>query len=195
MSDNSLPSEQKRGRGRPPGSGKLHAGALPQRTTQRETQRVQWRARRTLDEIENTGIYYVDPDSIPDGMDYEWKSVTIYGDEQILRDHQIRLARDGAWDPVPAHRHPEMMGKFLDKENPQQAIIVGGQMLMERPRIYTQQAQAEELAKAKGALTGQMESLGLGERLGKGFRAMKPQVHTDYSLSVPENDEAPLDPA
>lgn len=180
----------KRPRGRPPGSGKNHLGALNQRTTQRVPQRqIEWRARRTLDEIEETGRYFIDPAIIPDGMDYQFKALTVMGEE--MREHQIRLARDGAWDPVPASRHPELMGKYLDAENPQQAIIIGGQILMERPKIYTQQAEAENRAKARNAVSGQFKSLGLGEKLGKGFEAMKPQVKRDYSVqAVPDDDIA-----
>lgn len=187
-----LQSAPKRGRGRPAGSTKQHAGALPQRTTQRTPARqIEWRARRTIDEMENTGRYYIDPASIPDGMDYQFKVMSVYGDEQLVREHQISLARDGAWDPVPAHRHPDLMGKFLDKNDPNQAIIIGGQILMERPKIYSQQAEAENRQKARTAVTGQFQSLGLGEKLGKGFEAMKPQVKRDYSVqAVPDDDIA-----
>ncbi len=168
----------------------LRAGSLPQRTSQREPQRaVAWRSRRTLEEIEETGRYFIDPDTIPEGMDYQFKALTVMGEE--MREHQIRLARDGAWDPVPASRHPELMGKYLDKQDPNQAIIIGGQILMERPKIYTQQAEAEEHAKARGAVVGQFKSLGIGDKLGRGFEAMKPQVKRDYSVSaVPDDDIA-----
>lgn len=189
MSEDGQVSPSKRGRGRPPGAGKKqHMAALPQRTSQRAPQ-IQWRARRTLDEIEETGRYYIDPATIPDGMDYQFKAVTVMGEE--MREHQIRLARDGAWDPVPASRHPELMGKYLETDNPNQAIIIGGQILMERPMIYTQQAEAEARNKARNAVTGQFQSLGLGDKLGKGFEAMKPQVKRDYSVSaVPDDDIA-----
>lgn len=181
MSDEGLIENPKRGPGRPP----KNAGALPQRTSQRAPARaIEWRARRTIDEMENTGRFYVDPDTIPDGMDYQWKVLSVYGDEQITREHQISLARDGAWDPVPASRHPELMGKFLEQDNPSQAIIIGGQILMERPRIYSQQAEMETRKKASNAITGQFQSLGIGDKLGRGFQAMKPQVSQDFSVHV-----------
>jgi hypothetical protein len=180
-------NEPKRGRGRPR---KNHIGALEQRSSQRVPQRqIEWRARRTLDEIEESGRYFIDPAIIPDGMDYQFKALTVMGEE--MREHQIRLARDGAWDPVPASRHPDLMGKYLDKNDPAQAIIIGGQILMERPKIYSQQAEAENRQKARDAVTGQFKSLGLGEKLGKGFEAMKPQVKRDYSVqAVPDDDVA-----
>ena len=175
-------------RGRPPGSGKKNNMAtLPQRPTQRDPQRLQWRARRTLEEVEDTGRYYVDPDMIPDGMDYQWKVMSVLGDEQIVREHQIRLARDGAWDPVPAHRHPEMMGKFLDKADPNQAIIIGGQILMERPKIYSQQAQAENEKAARSRVSNHFQSLGLND--GGGPPKMKPQVKRDHSVQVVPDDD------
>lgn len=177
----------RRGPGRPP---KQNAGTLSQRSSQREPQRaISWRARRTLEEIEETGRYYIDPSSVPDGMDYQFKALTCMGEE--LREHQIRLARDGAWDPVPAARHPELMGKYLDINDPTQAIIIGGQILMERPKIYSQQADAENLAKARERVSSQFMSLGLGEKLGKGFEAMKPQVKRDYSVQAVPDDDAP----
>lgn len=189
MSEENQTSGNKRGRGRPPGvPKKQHMAALSQRSAQRAPA-VKWRARRTLEEIEETGRYWIDPATIPDGMDYQYKALTVMGEE--MREHQVRLARDGAWDPVPASRHPELMGKYLDVNNPKQQIEIGGQILMERPKIYTQQAEAEARNKARSAVTGQFNSLGLGDKLGKGFEAMKPQVKRDYSVSaVPDDDIA-----
>lgn len=162
-------------------------GVLPQRTTQRMEQRPKWRARRTIEEIEETGRYYIDPSSIPDGMDYQFKALTVMGEE--MREHQIRLARDGAWDPVPASRHPELMGKYLDKLDPNQAIIIGGQILMERPKVYSQQAQAENDRAARSRVSNHFQSLGLND--GGGPPKMKPQVKRDYSVqAVPDDDAA-----
>lgn len=181
MEDNTQPSP-KRPRGRPP----KNAGVLAQRIGQREPQRaVAWRARRTIEEIEETGRYFIDANEIPDGMDYQWKSMTVMGEE--MREYQVRLARDGAWDPVPASRHPNIMGKYLDKEDAAQAIIIGGQILMERPRIYSQQAEQENLRAARGRVSQHFKSLGLND--GGGPPKMKPQVKRDHSVQVVPDDD------
>jgi hypothetical protein len=158
------------------------------RTQQRIDQRVkEWRPRRTIADIEEDGRYYIDPATIPEGMSYEWKSLTAMGEE--LREHQIRLARDGAWDAVPASRHPEIMGKYLEVNNPNQAIIIGGQILMERPASYTVAAQAENDRRAVERVKNHFQSLGLSD--GSGPPKMKPSIKRDYSVqAVPDDDMA-----
>jgi len=157
----------------------------PQRPAQRA---VNWRPRRSIQEIEETGRYYVEPEKIPDGMDYEWKAVTCVGLE--LREHQVRLARDGAWDPVPSSRHPEIVGKFLNKENPDEAIVIGGMMLMERPKQYTDESRAENYRSARARVENHFESLGIGSVAGA--PPAKPTVKRDYSTVqlVPDDDKA-----
>lgn len=173
----------RRGPGRPP------KARMAQRSEQRLPQQVEgWRARRSIEEIEETGRYTIDPSMIPDGMNYQWKRLSVLGQED--REHQVQCARDGAWDAVPANRHPEIMGKYLEAENPNQAIVIGGQILMERPMVYSLEAREEEDRKAKGRVSDQFASLGLTEERG-GAPRMKPQVKRDYSVQAVPDDDAP----
>lgn len=73
--------------------------------------------------------YYVDPSKIPDGWSYEWRTYTVVGKENPQ--YQVQLQR-GAWRPVMANRHPELMPKGYEG-----AVLIDGMMLMERPKAIT----------------------------------------------------------
>lgn len=108
------------------------------------------RAKRRADELrahrgnmdEGVDKFYIDPRAIPDGWSYEWKTLTVYGKDNPS--YQVSLARAG-WEPVPAHRHPEMMPEGWQGES----IERDGQILMERPLEITNEAKANELRKAR----------------------------------------------
>lgn len=85
--------------------------------------------------------FYIDPRMIPDGWSYEWKRKTLWGKEDPA--HDVEMARLG-WEPVPASRHPELMpkGNF-------QTIERDGMILMERPKVLTDEAHAANLKRAR----------------------------------------------
>lgn len=85
--------------------------------------------------------FYIDPHMVPDGWSYEWKRKTIWGKEDPA--HDVELARLG-WEPVPASRHPEFMpaGNW-------QTIERDGMILMERPKVLTDEAHAKNLKVAR----------------------------------------------
>jgi hypothetical protein len=85
--------------------------------------------------------FFVDPEIIPDGWSYEWKRKTIWGKEDPA--HEVELARQG-WEPVPASRHPQMMPK-----GNWQTIERDGMVLMERPKVLTDDVHKENLRKAR----------------------------------------------
>lgn len=93
------------------------------------------------DNSEGADRFYVDPHIIPDGWSYEWKRKTIWGKEDPA--HEVELARQG-WEPVPASRHPQMMPK-----GNWQTIERDGMILMERPKVLTDDIHKENLRKAK----------------------------------------------
>ncbi len=74
--------------------------------------------------------FYIDPGSIPQGWTYEWKTRTVYNQENPA--YQVALARTG-WEPVPLSRHPEMM----PLGHPGHTIERDGQVLMQRPQEIT----------------------------------------------------------
>lgn len=88
------------------------------------------RRRRTQDP------FYVDPRVIPQGMSYEWKRQSIFG--QPDNEHWIGL-RENHWKPVPAERHPELAvaGESVIKR--------GGTVLCERPKYLTEEAALEDI--------------------------------------------------
>ena len=85
--------------------------------------------------------FWVDPHIIPDGWSYEWKRKTIWGKEDPA--HEVELARQG-WEAVPATRHPQMMPK-----GNWQTIERDGMILMERPKVLTEDIHQDNLVKAR----------------------------------------------
>lgn len=85
--------------------------------------------------------FFIDPRMIPDGWSYEWKRKTLWGKEDPA--HDVELARLG-WEPVPASRHPELMPK-----GNYQTIERDGMILMERPKVLTDEAHAANLKRAR----------------------------------------------
>lgn len=85
--------------------------------------------------------FAIDPRMIPDGWSYEWKRKTLWGKEDPA--HDVEMARLG-WEPVPASRHPELMPK-----GNYQTIERDGMILMERPKVLTDEAHSANLKKAR----------------------------------------------
>lgn len=81
------------------------------------------------------------PDA-PDGWSYEWKRRTIYNKEDPS--YAVELLRQG-WEPVPLSRHPEMMPRGWNGTT----IEVEGLVLMERPKVLTEQARARDARNAR----------------------------------------------
>jgi hypothetical protein len=96
--------------------------------------------------------YHVDAASIPEGMSYEWKTVSVFGKE----DHTYSvMLREQGWDPVDAERHPDMVSP--DHKGP---IVRDGLMLMERPIELTREAQAEDRAAAREVIQTKRQQMG-----------------------------------
>lgn len=86
--------------------------------------------------------FYVDPKVIPPGWDYEWKRVSILGQEDPS--YATQIARAG-WEPVPVSRHIDMMptnhkGTTIDRK---------GCRLMERPKEITDEVRNIEHRRAR----------------------------------------------
>ena len=86
--------------------------------------------------------FFVDPSIIPEGWTYEWKRLSILGQEDAT--HQIHLARMG-WEAVPARRHPGMMPSSWTKGT----IERKGMILMERPTEVVEEARRIQNKAAK----------------------------------------------
>lgn len=122
-------------------------------------------------------------DNIPPGTSYEWKRVTTYGKSDPSYDI---LMREQGWEPVDASRHPELVA-----EGHKGAIIRDGLMLMERPVELTQEAQAEDRAAAREAVTVKKQQLGetpSGTMPRDADPRVRPRVSTSYE-SLPIDEE------
>jgi hypothetical protein len=125
----------------------------------REPQRAP--QRRVIYTGENRFKY--DDSRRPAGVAYAWKRVTMAGQEDT--EHQILCEMNG-WKPVPANRHPELMGPRATD----QPIIRGGQMLMEQPEEWAQESRMLEEFTAKQTLEQQVQRYGLQGRRGAGSK-------------------------
>jgi hypothetical protein len=81
----------------------------------------------------------------PDGFDYQWKRKAVMNQEDL--DH-IRQTQMNGWEPVPLSRHPELMPRGWKGET----IEVDGLVLMERPKLFTDEAREEERRAAREAV-------------------------------------------
>jgi hypothetical protein len=93
--------------------------------------------------------YFVDPALIPDGYAVEWKRISTLGqpDGKNIQDMQM-----GKWQPFPADVYKEM-GGIVPVDTGHNTIEDGnGNVLMIRPKKYSDQAKAELENQAKSQL-------------------------------------------
>lgn len=139
----------------------------------------------------STDPYEIDPKVIPDGWDYQWNAISVVGNKEILMDQSLTMAENG-WRAVPAERHP---GRFMP-EGHKGSIIRGGLRLDERPRALSEEARAEEIAKARQLITDRNESLklaGVKKQIGDGFEMSRKYRGTggDVRISIDHGSDIP----
>jgi len=128
------------------------------RSVQRSSQRAEMRRRhRRL----GTDKFYIDPALIPEHMHWEWKRLSVLGQED--RSHQVALERLG-WEPVPAALGGDLMGKPSASGH----IEMDGQILMQIPREEIEEARAEDYDRAQGAVQQRMAAMKADPKLNKG---------------------------
>jgi hypothetical protein len=93
---------------------------------------------------------------IPKDWDYQWNSVSVHGNADIVREQSHQMYTNG-WRPVPAERH----AGILVPPNAKGDILRGGMRLEERPLVLSQQARAEDIRLAKKQISDRNESLKL----------------------------------
>lgn len=99
-------------------------------------------------------IFHVPAELIPAGWTFQWASISVYGNTEVLMDQNLHFAENG-WRPVPSERYP---GRFMPVGH-KGPIIRGGQMLMERPEQLTKEAKAEDEANARQQMRDRDQSL------------------------------------
>ena len=96
--------------------------------------------------------YHIDVEEIPAGMSWQWVTRTVMGkDDGKMRMHWTEMARNG-WEPVDGSRVPQF-GVATGM------VDMGGLVLCERPKEMTDEAEAEEYAKATGQVAAQIQRL------------------------------------
>lgn len=101
-------------------------------------------------------IFEIPEEMIPEGWSYQWNSVSIAGNSEIILDQNHMMHQNG-WRPVPAERYA---GTLVPK-GATGNIIRGQQMLMERPQSLTDEARQEDLRNAYQLVSDRNESLKL----------------------------------
>lgn len=107
------------------------------------------RATRDLDYVDP---HYIPAAEIPEGMQYEWKLHSLYGDSDNtwVKKHRDLIDRRG-WKPVPHIRHPTIKSTELHK------IVVDGMILCERSLELD--SRALEAKRAQGLLDAKLSQL------------------------------------
>lgn len=88
---------------------------------------------------------------VPDGMTYEWKTMSVLGQEDP---GYIRAQMEQGWDIVDASRHPEVFGAEA-----RGAAMHKGLVLMERPCHLTAEARDEDRAAAREQMASKTEAV------------------------------------
>ncbi len=171
------PDAPKRGRGRPPGrAATRHAPTVenPRATIGSNSGQAvalgrdgsELTRKRTM-----TGdIFHIPEDLREHGWDLQWNVIEVTGQPQTSA--QLAMAENG-WRPVEASRFP---GRFMP-EGYSGPIIRDGLRLEERPMALTEQARAEERAKANRQMSDQQQQLRLVRNLPDGFSRDNSRLH------------------
>lgn len=168
-----------RRRGRPPVNREAqHRPPLrePIRQTMRDSERTPSGRIKNL----SNDIFWYDQAKQPREMDYQWIRETIVG-KPDEKNEMGRMMMNG-WTPVPADRHPERGIGFKAGEQ----IRAGGQILMERPREMTEEAQQEDYDRAVRQVTDNFHRLQLDDK------DMLPKHRRDGKSLVKLRKEAPI---
>lgn len=117
----------------------------------------------------------------PNGWDYQWKATHVMGEEQSA--YIVELSRQG-WTPVPLSRYPTMMpgswkGETIENE---------GQVLMERPKVLTEEARAQEARAAREAVLTKEQQLRSGRGSDLGPREVHRFSKSRAPIGVPSDE-------
>lgn len=104
----------------------------------------------------SSDIFYVPPDIVPHGWDYQWNPHEVMGKpfDAIERNMSISMYQNG-WRPVPAGRHPGLWMPHGTEQN--SAIVVDGLRLDERPMVLTEEAKYEDWMAATGQVKAKID--------------------------------------
>lgn len=111
---------------------------------------------------EESDMLHIPKEIIPDGMRYNWKTKSVFGQEQHRRFGRYQAT---GWEPVPASRHP---GLFTPRDY-EGEIEYDGLILMEKPEELCRQTEAREFRKAREQVQAKEQQLRGGDAIKTGF--------------------------
>lgn len=122
-------------------------------------QEAQERARQIFENVDldsEEDKFALPPNFEPDGWEYEWKTLEVFGKRNP--GNEVQMARMG-WDPVDTVRHPEMMPVGFSGQ-----ITREGMGLFQRPKIVNDRQRAAMYNKAIGQVRGQEAHVGMAPK-------------------------------
>jgi hypothetical protein len=117
---------------------------------------------KILDSEEEGGFLDIPRNLWPPGMRYEWKTLSVFGQQQSRRFGRFQSK---GWEPVPASRHPGLFHPVGHEGY----IEYDGLVLCERPEEMCQMVEEREHQKATGQVRGKEAQLFGGDVDGIGF--------------------------
>lgn len=105
---------------------------------------------------EENDMLHIPKELIPDGMRYNWKTLSVLGQQQARRFGRYQAT---GWEPVPASRHP---GLFTPKGF-EGEIEYDGLVLMEKPEEMCRQTEERERRKAREQVQAKEQQLRGGD--------------------------------
>lgn len=97
--------------------------------------------------------------------------------------YQVELARNG-WEPVPLSRHPELMPAGWTGET----IEIEGLLLMERPKVFTDEAREQDARAAREAVLTKEAQLRDGRSNDLGPREVQRFSKSRSPIAVPGDE-------
>lgn len=124
--------------------------------------------------------FHLPQEEIPEGLSYEWKRFSVYGQEDPF---YLASMREQGWEPVSPKRHPNWVPPGYNQPH----IIKGGQILMERPVELTLEAQAEQRQLARRQVVEAEQRLGMTPKgeLTREHPDVKPRITKEVGRMVP----------
>ena len=111
---------------------------------------------------EESDMLHIPKEIIPEGMRYNWKTHSVFGQEQNRRFGRYQAT---GWTEVPASRHP---GLFTPRGY-EGHIEYDGLVLMEKPEELCRQTEAREFRKAREQVQAKEQQLRGGDAIKTGF--------------------------
>lgn len=143
---------------------------------QREPQHVEPRRRRHKTVNLGEGIFDIPTHEIPEGLTYEFKRYTNMGQEDPF---YLARMREQGWEPVPPSRHPNWVPPGYKEPH----IIKGGQILMDRPKELTDEANRETRTLARQQIREAEQRLGLAPK--DTLERVRPNLVKEIGRMVP----------